>query len=85
MSDGIVWATAEYRVSLPGVLIITEDGGVPCEITYPHARDVPTTRALTGTAWAAAPGGTWNEGKPGSWRIRVYRHGTPGELLPEPK
>ena len=76
MSAGVVWGTAEFRISLPGVVIVTEDGGQPQEVPYPHARDVPTTRALSQTKWSAAPGGTWTEGRAGCWRIRVFRHTT---------
>jgi hypothetical protein len=75
--SGVIWAVAEYRSNRPAELVVTDAGGRPESITYQHAGRAPSTRALTTTPWAAAPGASWTETAEGTWVIAVYRNADP--------
>lgn len=84
-SDGIVWATAVYRMRHPGVLEVTEQG---CEdaqqVPVVMTQAKPTTRGLVSTPWTAPPGSTWEEDEPGVWWIQVYRLAVTGSGTSQP-
>ena len=74
MSDGIVWATAHYRLADPGVMHVTGDDVDEHADIPVGLGEKPTTRALAVTRWTGTPGQQWHEWD-GTWTVRVYRHG----------
>ena len=73
--DGIVWATAVYRVGAPGIMHVTGDGVDEDADIQVGLGEKPTTRAVTATAWTVTPGQQWRETGDGAWETGVYRHG----------
>lgn len=73
-ADVIVWATAVYDVTRPGVMVVTEDRDhigriVPVQMTTIQPRRI----ALAPTPWTPAAGSAWQETAAGVWVIPVYR------------
>ena len=73
-SAAVIWATATYDVTRPGVMVVTEDRDkieriVPVQMTTLQPRRI----ALVSTPYRAPRGSSWEETRPGVFVIPVCR------------
>jgi hypothetical protein len=72
--DEIVYGTAVYRESEPGLITVTEEGDEAGEPYRGPATGPPGIRDLHPTPWQNVPGQEWDQDRTGAWHVSVFRH-----------
>ena len=74
MSGEVVYGTAVFSDSRPGVIEVTEEGETDSEPYQGPKEGPPGVRHLHPTGWQNVPGQTWDQDQTGAWHVRVFRH-----------